>query len=214
MELIALLVVAAAVIAFRSGAIGPVGSLLPKDETHPLPPRPLPPGPTPDAALPPAPCIVEKTDGPYDICIYAQGKKYGFLATNNGKQAATGGGLLTKTEALVEAWQMLAATEVMVVQEPLGRYGAVLLPNGTFHLAEDGYDDFYTRAAPIWVEELAKGETDPAGLILAVFLSSYPEINPLRMKPGGGTLAEAAARVEPFKGEPQKALPRIFGESA
>ncbi len=159
-------------------------------------------------------CQTVKTDGQFSICLYQQtGGKWGFRATDGGGvTVATAGALATKGAALVSAWQMLLPFPTDVVPAPDTKFGVTLMPDGTI-----GYDAtpanraaWTAKSTAAWQAALNGGETDPAGLVLAVFGTIWPNVNLLRLKPYGQSLGEVAERVAPFKDDAAEAASRIF----
>lgn len=166
--------------------------------------------PDPDA---PIVCQTIKTDGKFQICLYTQpGGKWGFRATDGGLTVATGGAFATKLEAVVGAWQMLVPFSTDVVPAPDTRHGVTLHPDGSVMLDAKAANiaAFKAHAIPVWQAELDKGESDPAGLILAVLGSIWPAVNLLRLRPYGQSLGEVAARVSPVKDDAAAAVGKIF----
>jgi hypothetical protein len=158
----------------------------------------------------PQACETIKADGPYSICLYKQNGGYGYRALDGaGATVATGqvpGG--TQSDALLAAWQMLLPYPVNVVPAPSTKHGATLEPNGTVKPAD--LAAFKAYAIPVLQAQIAKGETDPAGLVLHVLGSLWPAVNLLRLQPNGKPLGVTASRIAPHVASASAVADRIF----
>lgn len=165
------------------------------------PPKPPVPTPTPTkegGGEPPQPiaCETRLRDGQYTVCLYPSGNgRYAYRAQDgSGMDVATEGGFATKNDAKVSAWRLLASMPTAVTSST--RHGVRVNADATLELVDQAA--YLARAVPVLTAELARGERDPRGLVLAIFGAFWPSYNPLRFRYQGRTLAEVAARIEPF----------------
>lgn len=178
-----------------------------------LPKPPVPtPTPTKDSAGEPAqPIACETTlrDGAYVICLYQNAPgKYAYRATDGaGMPVATEGGFSSKLDSKVSAWRMLATMPTSVTSST--RHGVRIGADSSLTLVDR--DAYMARAVPILNAELAKGERDPMGLLLAIFGSFWPSYNPLRFLPYGKPLQEVAARIKPMIPNAQLVALEVWG---
>lgn len=176
------------------------------------PQRPTPPTPTPnpnplEGGGAPVACESIVRDGGFTICLYPQGARWGYRATDAaGMPVATEGGFDDKRTARVAAWRMLAPMPTTLAS--VTRHGITIDERGNVTLGNRAAFD--ARALPVLQAELGKGETDPRGLVLALWSSIWPSINPLRVTVDGQSLATVAARVAPAIPNAQAMADAIF----
>jgi hypothetical protein len=181
----------------------------------PAPPVPTPPKPPlpplEGTTQPPQSIACETTlrDGAFVICLYPSGGgKYAYRATDGaGMPVATEGGYASKLEAKVGAWRMLATMPTGVTSST--RHGVRVGADSRLDLVDR--DAYMARAVPILNAELAKGERDPMGLLLAIFGSFWPSYNPLRFRPYGNDLVEVAGRIKPLIPNAELVATEVWG---
>jgi hypothetical protein len=153
-------------------------------------------------------CQAEVNDGPFRICINRDGDDvYAWLATREGIVVGGNGGFTRYDDALADAWMTLAVFPVPIVDSTTQRAGLRLEPDGEVTVENQPvYVNFVAGA--ISQETMAGG--GPLDLVITALAAVWPALNPLRMRPNGGTLDAAAERVAAAGQNPLEIARAIF----
>lgn len=181
------------------------------------------PSQTPDVDPSTLPCHVTRADGPYRICLWRENKGGSTvwhwraeLAPGKTLPAGSPASIVDLTDfdseddALAAAWKRLAEHgAILATPQTTTRHGVRLEPNGDAFV--DDQAAYVNAVSPVISSETMKGETG-LGLVLAVLLHIFPNVNPLRIRPTTGSLELAAQRVTNVgNGNPPAIARAIFG---
>ena len=150
-----------------------------------------------------------RRDGPYAIYLWREGGRWRWRAELEDPVILPDGVAsvpetladeqlyATVEDALVAAWRRLVLVDYgpdIVVPAAIERVGLRLNANGTITITNQA--TYVNHASPIISQATQTGD-DGAGIVLAVLIDIFGwNWNPLRVRIAGGSLQQAAARVD------------------